>query len=85
MSHTNSASGSPPGDPELSDHDIALLCDIGASFPATLSAEKLRRLERLIAEGFVEPAGAAKTREKYQLTAKAQKVLGERGVGPNEA
>jgi hypothetical protein len=39
----------------------------------------------LIAEGFVEPASAAKAPAKYQLTAEAQKFLGERGVGLNEA
>lgn len=69
----------------LSDDDIALLCDVGGSFPATLGADKMRRLERLIAEGFVEPASAATAPQKYQLTAKAQKFLGERGVGLNEA
>jgi hypothetical protein len=69
----------------LSDADIALLCDVGDSFPAKLDADKTRRLERLIAEGFVERAGPAKTPEKYQLSPKAQKILTERGVGLNEA
>jgi len=36
----------------LSDADISLLCDVGDSFPVTLSAE------RLIARGFVERASA---------------------------
>jgi hypothetical protein len=75
----------PAADSLLSDDDIALLCDIGDSFPAKLGAGKMRRLERLIAEGFVEPASAAKAPAKYQLTAEAQKFLGERGVGLNEA
>jgi hypothetical protein len=73
----------PTADAELSDADISLLCDIGDSFPATPSAEKLAQLKRLIERGFVEPA--AKPPAKYQLTAKATKILTERGVGLNEA
>jgi hypothetical protein len=84
MSQITNALAPPAGD-LLSDNDIALLCDVGDSFPATLDAKKMHRLERLIAEGFVARAGADKGREKYQLTAKAQKFLGERGVGLNEA
>jgi hypothetical protein len=72
-------------DAELSDSDISLLCDIGDSFPVTLSAEKLARLKRLIDRGFVEQASAAQAPAKYQLTAKATKILAERGVGLNEA
>jgi hypothetical protein len=72
-------------DAELSDSDISLLCDIGDSFPAKLSAEKRARLERLIERGFVEQASAAREPAKYQLTAKATKILTERGVGLDEA
>jgi hypothetical protein len=72
-------------DTELSDSDIALLCDIGDAFPDTLSVEKRARLDRLIARGFVEAASAEKALGKYQLTAKATKILTERGVGLNEA
>ena len=39
----------------------------------------------LIAEGFVERAGAGQAPAHYRLTAKAQKLLAERGVGLNEA
>ena len=70
---------------ELSDADISLLCDIGDTFPDTLSAEKRARLERLIAAGFVEAAPADKAPAKHQLTARAAKILTERGVGLNEA
>jgi len=70
---------------ELSDADISLLCDVGDSFPATLDAEKSARLERLIARGLVEAAPADKAPAKYQLTAKATKILTARGVGLNEA
>lgn len=72
-------------DTELSNSDIALLCDIGDAFPDTLSAEKRAQLDRLIARGFVEAASAEKAMGKYQLTAKATKILTERGVGLNES
>ena len=75
--HTN---GSP-----LSNAEIALLCDIGTSSPAEADADKTRSLQRMIAEGFVEPAGETQAPAKYLLTAKAQKLLAERGVGLNEA
>ena len=71
-------------DTELSDAEIALLCDIGDSFPKP-TGEKAARLERLIARGFVEAAPAHKSPAKYQLTAKATQILTERGVGLNEA
>jgi hypothetical protein len=77
--------GDTDGDDDLSDSEIALLCDIGDAFPDTLTAEKRARLERLIARGFVERAPAAKAPAKYQLTAKATKILTARGVGLNEA
>ena len=70
---------------EVSDSDIALLCDIGGSSSATSSAEKRARLESLIARGFVDAASADKAPAKYQLTGKAMKVLTDRGVGLNEA
>jgi hypothetical protein len=69
----------------LSNTDISILCDIGELTSAKLDAEKTRRIERLIAAGFVEPASAAKAPAQYQLTAKAQKFLSERGAGLNEA
>jgi hypothetical protein len=73
------------GADELSDSDIALLCDIGGSLAATPNAEKRARLERLLARGFLEPASADKAPAKYQLTGKAMKALTDRGVGLNEA
>ena len=72
-------------DDVLSDDEISLLCDVGDTFPATLTAEKQARLESLIARGFVEPAPADKAPSKYQLTGKANKILTARGVGLNEA
>jgi hypothetical protein len=75
----------PADDDTLSDDDISLLCDIGDTFPAKLSADKTRRLERLIADGFVEPAHDKKAPAKYLLTPKALKILSARGVGLHEA
>jgi hypothetical protein len=79
----------PPADKDrhndLSDADISLLCDVGDSIPATLDAEKSARLERLMARGFVERAPADQAPAKYQLTAKATKILTARGAGLNEA
>jgi hypothetical protein len=72
-------------DDVLSDDEISLLCDVGDTFPATLTAEKQARLESLIARGFVEPAPADKAPSKYQLTGKANQILTARGVGLNEA
>lgn len=69
----------------LSDTDIAFLCDIGTSSQLKADADEPSRLKRLIADGFVEPASDAQAPAKYQLTAKAQKLLTERGVGLNEA
>jgi hypothetical protein len=83
---TQSSDPAPPRTEEtLSKSDIALLCDIGALSSATPDAEQARRTERLMAEGFVEPASAKTAPAKYQLTAKAQKFLTERGAGLNEA
>lgn len=70
---------------ELSDEDVALLCDVGDSFPATLHADERRRLARLLAAGYVACADPDRAPEKYQLTAKAEKLLAERGAGLNEA
>jgi len=69
----------------LSDADIAMLCDIGAFSPLEADADRIQRLRRLIAGGFVEPAERTQAPAKYQLTAKAQKFLAERGAGLNEA
>jgi hypothetical protein len=77
--------GDKDGDDDLSDSEIALLCDIGDAFPDTLTAEKRARLEQLIVRGFVEAAPAGKAPAQYQLTAKATKILTARGVGLNEA
>ena len=74
-------------DPEsnlLTEDDVAFLCDIGA-FELPESSKHTEQLRRLIAAGFIEPASAAQAPAKFQLTAKAEQVLCERGVGLNEA
>ena len=48
------------------------------------ASEKKRDLERLIAEGYVQPT-AGHPGSAFELTAKAIAFLGERGAGLNEA
>ena len=57
----------------LSSDDIAFLCDIGA-FELT-EGRHPAQLQRLIAAGYVEPANAAQAPAKFQLTAKAERLL----------
>lgn len=68
---------------DLTDDQIALLCNIGEADQAHLAKGKERDLERLISEGYAEhmksPLGSA-----FRLTAKGLEFLGERGVGLNE-
>lgn len=67
---------------DLSDEDVALMCDIGgagAEFPSS----KRARIAGLIERGLVEPdpePGYA-----FRLTDQGQKLLADRGVGLNEA
>jgi hypothetical protein len=69
---------------DLTNSQIALLCDIGEYDHSESGSEKKRDLERLIADGYVQPTtnhpGSA-----FRLTAKAIALLGERGAGLNEA
>jgi hypothetical protein len=69
---------------DLTNSQIALLCDIGEYDHSESDSEKKRDLERLVSEGYVQPTtdhpGSA-----FKLTAKAMAFLGERGAGLNEA
>jgi hypothetical protein len=69
---------------DLTDDQIALLCDIGEFDPSKQTEDKKRDLERLISDGYVEPTdrhpGSA-----FKLTAKGVEFLGKRGAGLNEA
>jgi hypothetical protein len=69
---------------DLTDDQIALLCDIGEYGQADQPDSRKRDLERLISGGYAEPTkghpGSA-----FKLTAKGVRFLGERGAGLNEA
>ena len=69
---------------DLTDSQISLLCDIEEHDPAKSSSDAKRDLERLIAEGYVQPT-ADHPGSAFELTAKAIAFLGERGAGLNEA
>ena len=67
---------------DLTDDQIALLCDIGEFDPSKIAEDKKHDLDRLISGGYVEPAGS---RPAFKLTAKGTEFLGKRGAGLNEA
>jgi hypothetical protein len=69
---------------ELTDSQIALLCDIGEYQLFKLNEDKKRNLELLISWGYAEPT-TDHPNSPFKLTAKAIKFLGERGAGLNEA
>ena len=64
----------------LTDHEIAILCDVLEGWGANLNADKSKVLDQLIEKGFVVPADR-ESPAKYKLTGKAQQLLAERGVG----
>ena len=64
----------------ITDQEIAILCDVLEGRSANLNAAKKNVLDQLIAEGFVTASGQ-ESPAKYKLTAKAQQLLAERGVG----
>jgi predicted transcriptional regulator len=64
----------------ISDEEIAILCDVLEGGGANLNANKRKVLDQLIAKGFVIVAGQ-ESPVKYKLTANAQRILAERGVG----
>lgn len=72
---------------ELSNADIALLCDIAQLEAARLTGEKKRRLTRLLDAGYVESGDArpGQAGTPLKLTAKGVDFLGKRGAGLNEA
>ena len=69
---------------ELTDAQIALLCEIGELKLSGFTPDQQRDLDRLVSGGFVEPS-ASTARSAFTLTAKAVEFLGKRGVGLNEA
>jgi hypothetical protein len=69
---------------DLTNDQIALLCDIGEHDQLKVVDEKQDDLQHLIAEGYVEPKEGASD-PALQLTAKALAFLGARGAGLDEA
>jgi len=65
------------------DSQISILVDVASNGGAGLAPQKLLDLMQLIADGYVEPA--AGVNQGYELTAKGEGLLSERGVGANEA
>jgi hypothetical protein len=69
---------------DLTNSQIALLCDIGELHLPKLSDDQKCDLERIISGGYAGPteshAGSA-----IMLTAKGVEFLGKRGAGLNEA
>ncbi|MGA8650126.1 MAG: hypothetical protein WB677_05820 [Xanthobacteraceae bacterium] len=67
-------------DAPISDQEIVILCDILEGRGANFNADKKKLLDQLIAKGLVAPADQVSP-AKYKLTAKAEQLLAERGVG----
>jgi hypothetical protein len=64
----------------ITDQEVAILCDVLEGVGANLNANKRKVLDQPFAKGFVVAAGQEPP-VKYKLTAKAQQLLAERGVG----
>ena len=64
---------------DLSDLEIAVLCDLLDNPRANLKAHKRVVLDQLVAKRLVEPAKDEPAR--FQLSDEARHVLAERGVG----
>jgi hypothetical protein len=71
----------PPTTPELTDEEVAVLCDIERD--GSIHPHKQPMLQRLRERGFV--AFSEEPLAKVKLTSHAQQLLSERGVGLNES
>lgn len=70
----------------ISDEQISLLVDIGQRSALDLTAKKRQLVEALLTAGFITPSNERDAElAPYELTAKAQRFLSERGAGLNEA
>ena len=69
---------------DLTNSQIALLCDIGECDPSELTGDQKSDLDRLLSEGYVEPT-ESHPGSNFKLTAKGGEFLGKRGAGLNEA
>jgi hypothetical protein len=68
----------------LTNSQVALLCDIGECNLSELTSDQKSDLERLVSGGYVEPTDSHPG-STFKLTAKGGAFLGERGAGLNEA
>ena len=64
---------------DLSDFEIAVLCDLLDNPRANLKGHKRAVLDQLVAKELVERAKDEPTR--FQLSNEARRILAERGVG----
>jgi hypothetical protein len=62
----------------LTDHQIAILCDIEQSI--AFSDHKRGEVDHLVVEGYVRKDG-----DVYELTSRGLQVITDRGAGLNEA
>ncbi len=69
---------------DLTNSQVALLCDIAQSDLSKFIGDQKSDLERLIDEGYVEPT-KSHPGSTFKLTAKGVEFLGKRGAGLNEA
>ena len=69
---------------DLTNAQIALLCDIGELHLPELMDDQKCDLERLVSQGYVK-ATESHTSSAFTLTAKGVEFLGKRGAGLNEA
>jgi CTP-dependent riboflavin kinase len=69
---------------ELTNAQIALLCEIEEHDLSKATGDTRRDLERLLSEGYVEPT-KDRPGTALELTTKGIAFLGERGAGLNEA
>jgi hypothetical protein len=72
-------------DGELSNDQIALLCDLERHDPSSLAAAEKHDLEQLVGAGYAEYAGERSSGPFFQLTAKGMDFLARRGAGLNES
>ena len=68
----------------LTNSQVALLCDIGECHLSKLTSDQKSDLERLVSGGYAEPTDSHPG-STFKLTAKGGEFLGERGAGLNEA
>ena len=70
----------------ITDEQISLLVDISQKTPLELDPERRRLIEALLTAGFITPSNEDDAKiAPYELTAKAERFLSERGAGLNEA